>query len=187
MNWLDAVLALIIGVSLFTGFRKGLLRIGIGFAAVFVGFLAASWFYGTVAAFLLPYVTSKPAANVLGFLLVFVSILALGTLLSVILTRFFKMAGINWLDRLLGGVFGLVRGLLISVVLVMMLSAFSFNAKPQAVIDSTLAPYVLESARILSAMTPNEIKLGFRRSYENIKKSWNGALKKGPLKKTEIQ
>jgi membrane protein required for colicin V production len=188
VNWLDVVLALIISLSIFSGFRKGLLRIGIGFAATVAGFIAASWFYGMAAALLVPYVSSKPAANVLGFLFVFVAVLAIGALLSVIISRLFKMAGINWLDRLLGGVFGFVRGILISMVIVMVLSAFSFNSKPQSVIDSAVAPYVLESAKFLSKMTPKELKEGFRRSYENIRKSWNDGLKKKrPIEKTPIQ
>jgi Uncharacterized membrane protein, required for colicin V production len=187
VNWLDVVLALIIGLSIFSGFRKGLLRIGIGFAATVAGFIAAAWFYGMAAALLVPYVSSKPAANVLGFLFVFVAVLAIGALLSAIISRVFKMAGINWLDRLLGGLFGFVRGILISMVIVLALSAFSFNSRPQSVIDSAISPYVLESARMLSAITPNELKEGFRRSYENIQKSWHEALKKRPAHKTPIQ
>ncbi|MEO8126219.1 MAG: hypothetical protein ABI822_03950, partial [Bryobacteraceae bacterium] len=55
--------------------------------------------------------------------------------------------------------------------------AWSFGPEFQLV-DSYFAPYVMESANLLSAVTPFELKDGFRKGYEEIKKAWEATMKK---------
>ena len=178
MSWLDFIFGILICVSVVGGFTKGFIRIGIGFIAALVGIVLASWFYGTAAGWLLPYVTSPGVANILGFLTVLAIVLTFGSLVSLLLVRIFKLVGLSWLDRLLGGIFGAVRGLLISVALLMILLAFAPARTHDAVVDSYFAPYVMESAHLLSAVTPFELKDGFRKGYEEIKKAWDATIKK---------
>lgn len=180
MNWLDLILVLIVGASVVSGFRKGFLKIGIGFAAVVIGFICASWTYGTVAASIDPYVRSSSVAKLLGFLAVLAAIMVLGAIVSALLGRLFRLVGLSWLDRLGGAVFGFVRGMLICVVLVMILLAFSPTMTNDSVANSWTAPYVVETSRLVSKVTPHEIKDGFREGYENVKKAWKQALKKKP-------
>ncbi len=75
MNWLDVVLLLILAGSMFTSFRKGLSREIIGLVSVVLALLLGIWFYGTAGAFLLPYLSSRAAANFGGFLLVFCGVM----------------------------------------------------------------------------------------------------------------
>jgi membrane protein required for colicin V production len=182
MSWLDFVFGILICASIASGFAKGFIRIGIGFIAAVIGIVAASWFYGTAAGWLVPYVTSPGVAHILGFLLVFAVVLAFGALVSGVLVRMFKLVGLSWLDRLLGGMFGVVRGLLISVALLMIMLAFAPSKTHNAVVDSYFAPYVMESANLLSAIAPFELKDGFRKGYEGIKKAWDHTMKSKPKK-----
>ena len=178
MSWLDFVFGILICVSVAGGFAKGFVRIGVGFIAAVVGIVLASWFYGTAAAWLIPYVTSPGVANFLGFLTVLAIVLTFGSLVSMLLVRIFKLVGLSWLDRLLGGIFGAVRGLLVSVALLMIMLAFAPATTHSAVVDSYFAPYVMESAHLLSSATPFELRDGFRKGYEEIKKAWDATIKK---------
>lgn len=178
MSWLDFVFSILICVSVAAGFAKGFIRIGVGFIAAIAGIVLASWFYGTAAAWLIPYVTSPGVANFLGFLTVLAIVLTFGSLLGMLLVRMFKLVGLSWLDRLLGGLFGAVRGLLVSVALLMIMLAFAPARTHNAVVDSYFAPYVMESAHVLSAVAPFELKDGFRKGYEEIKKAWDATIKK---------
>jgi membrane protein required for colicin V production len=155
-----------------------MVRIGIGFAASLVGFVCASWFYGTVGAMLEPYVTSRSVANILGFLIVFTAVLTLGALISMVMAKLFKIVGLSWLDRLGGAAFGFVRGVLVSVVILMAMVAFAPSRVQAAVTQSTISPYVLEASKVLAVVTPFELKDGFHRSYEEIRKFWNEGTKK---------
>jgi len=184
MNWLDLVLAAIIAISVGTGIWKGFFRLSIGLAATVISILLACWFYGLAASFYTPYLKQTSLANFLGFITILVGVQLLGLLLAKILSMAMKTAGLGWLDRLLGGVFGLVRAILITSVFVMILTAFSWSPQPTAVAESYLAPYVMEGARIIVYLTPREIRDGFQENYEKLRKTWKktvqDTIKKGP-------
>jgi membrane protein required for colicin V production len=184
MNWLDLVLAAIIGTSIGTGIWKGFYRLSIGLAATVISILLACWFYGIAANMFAPYVKQEQLANLLGFLTILVGVQLTGVLLAKGLAMIFKKVGLGWLDRLLGGVFGLVRAVLIASAFVMILTAFSWSPQPTAVAESAIAPYVMEGARILVYLTPREIRDGFHENYEKLRKTWNktvqDTIKKAP-------
>jgi membrane protein required for colicin V production len=81
------------------------------------------------------------------------------------------------MDRLLGAGFGLLKAALIGVVLVLALSSFSVRPLPDSVAGSRLAPVLIEVGRVAAALAPKEMRDGFDRSYENLKKFWNERLK----------
>jgi membrane protein required for colicin V production len=173
MNWLDIVLAAILGISVGAGIYKGFFRLTIGLGTSVLAILLACWFYGLAAGLFTPYLKEERLANLLGFLAILLGVQLLGLLLATLLARATKKAGLGWLDRLLGGAFGLIRAILISSVLVMVLTAFAVKPPPESVANSALAPYVMEGARILVYLTPREIRDGFHDGYEKLKKKWN--------------
>ena len=154
---------------------------GVGFVATIAAILCGLWFYGTAGSFFVPHVSSRTVANLIGFLLVFCAVIALGALAGRLLAWLFKWVGLSWLDRLLGAAFGAVRGLIFAIVLVMALMAFS-SGTPRSVVHSRIAPYVIEASRVVTKVAPRELKDGFHRSYEKVKKIWSDALEKGTRK-----
>jgi membrane protein required for colicin V production len=180
MNWLDIVLLLILIVSVVTSFRKGFSREVIGLVAVIAALLAGSWFYGTAGSFLAPYLSSRALANLLGFLLVFGIVMLAGAAVSAVLGRFLKVTGLSIFDHILGAGFGVVRGLVVAVAMILALMAFTPGEQaPSSVVHSRLAPYVADAARVASSMAPRELKDGFRKSYGEAKDAWEKALEKG--------
>jgi membrane protein required for colicin V production len=179
MNWLDAVLLLILIASVVTSFRKGLTREIVGLAAVVVGLLLGSWFYASAGALLRPYLNSRIAANFAGFFMVFCAVMLVGALISFVLGKFVRVTGLSMFDHTLGAGFGLIRGVLIAVARIMGVMAFSQgSAPPSSVVNSRLAPYVVQGARVFAAMAPFELKEGFHKSYAEAKSAWDDALKK---------
>lgn len=154
------------------GLAAGFARLGIGFASAVAGVLFGIWFYGTAGSFLAEYVSSKAVADFLGFLIVFALCLLLGGLIGKALAALFKWAGLSWFDRLLGGAFGLLRGLLAGVALVLALVAFSPKPPSQSVVQSHYAPYFIEAANVCTAIAPRELKDAFVSSYDKVKQIW---------------
>lgn len=177
MNWLDLVLAVILMLSVVSGYRKGLIRIGIGLIATIAALVFACWFYGMAGTFLLPYVSSRSMARIGGFLLVFLGVIALGALIGRILAAIFKWAGLSWFDRLLGAAFGIVRGAIVSVALIMVIVALSPESPPSAVVHSEIAPYLIEVADVITSIAPKEFKTGFEQGYAKVKKTWSDTFK----------
>jgi uncharacterized membrane protein required for colicin V production len=116
LNWLDIVIALIITIPTFSGFRKGFLRKFLGIAAIIVGFILAVRFYEPVALFLNKLFGSNYLViQVISFLLIIAVVYGL----AVWLARFMANmnAGTSLLDKTAGTLFGFIQGVIISSVL----------------------------------------------------------------------
>jgi membrane protein required for colicin V production len=180
MNWLDILLLLILIGSILASYRKGFSREVIGLVTVVLALVAGAWFYGMAGAFLIPYVSSRSVANLIGFFLVFIGVMLLGGILSYIVGKFLRVTGISIVDHALGAGFGLLRGVLIGVALILGIMAFAPNERPPAaIIGSRTAPYFVDAARVVAAVTPYELKEGFRKSYAEAKDAWARAWEKG--------
>ncbi len=176
MNWLDITLGLIILLSVFAGLRKGLSREIIGLAASILGLILAIWFYRTAGAHLQQYVSSQWLASLGGFLLIFFGVLIAGAVLSAAIGGLLKTVGLSPVDRLLGGVFGLARGLLFCFGTVTLLIAFLPSSNPgqlpQAVLQSRMAPYLIELSHVVAPLAPKDLKDSFEQRYKQVKSTW---------------
>jgi membrane protein required for colicin V production len=172
VNWVDVLLILVVGFSVAAGFASGFARVGIGFIATVFGIICGFWFYGVAASYVLDYVSSRAIANLVGFFVIFLGVVVLGAIVGRILARFFKWVGLSWFDRLLGGAFGLLRGVVIAVALVTVLLAFAPSPPPHSVTDSKLMPFVIDASNILSDITPREIKESFQDTKDKVKRIW---------------
>lgn len=110
------VVALSVGFSIWRGFVRELLSLA--------SWIAAFWIarsFAVVAAGWLPASLSHQGARmVIGFIGVFLVSLLVLSLLTMLVVHLIKVAGLTTSDRMLGAAFGLVRGMLIVVVLVLL-------------------------------------------------------------------
>jgi membrane protein required for colicin V production len=188
VNWFDIFLiALAVGMGI-GGAMQGFARQAIGLAALILSVFLAAWFYGVAAAFFSPYVSSKSIANVVGFFVVLALVNIVGALAGWGASKVFKWSGLSWLDRLLGGGFGLLKAGLIAVAFVMILVAFPMKAVPASVAESRAAPYLIEASHVLVHLAPKEMKDGFQETYDRLMKLWDESapdqLKKKALEQT---
>ena len=182
MNWLDWVLVVLLAFSIFTSFRKGFSRELIELISMIVALFCGLWFYGSAGALLEPYVKSSGVAHFCGFLIVFIGVLIAGAIIGMLFSRLVKVAGLSFFDRILGAGFGAVRGLLMSVALIVAIVAFTpstGDAAPNAVVHSRLAPYVIDTAHLFASVAPRELKDSFRKHYGQVKSIWQDTLKNG--------
>ncbi len=180
MNWIDGLLILVVALSILSGFAAGFARVGVGFIATILGIFLGFWCYGIVGEYVLDYVSSRAIANLVGFFAIFVGLALVGAIVGAILARFFKWAGLSWFDRLLGGAFGAVRGIVIAIALVTVLLAFAPSPPPHSVTDSKVLPYVSEASSVLAAMTPHEIKDAFRDTEDKAREAWSENARRRP-------
>ena len=180
MTVLDLLLALAILSSIITGFMGGFARVGVGFCAVLAGLLFGFWFYGIPGAWINSYFHAETASNLLGFLLIFIFFIALGSAVGFALSRLFRWTGLSFLDHLLGAGFGLLRGGLVAIALVSVLLAFSPRPLPGWIVNSRLLPYVTGSADAAAAHAPNSVKQAYRDTLAEIRKLWEEQLQHKP-------
>jgi membrane protein required for colicin V production len=180
MNWLDIVLGIILLVCVAHGFRRGFSRQIIGLVSVVAALLLGSWFYGMPAAWFAPYLSSPMLAAALGFAAVFVVVMLAGGVVSGVVHRFLKFTGLSFFDHVLGAGLGLLRGALVAIAIVMGTMAFARTPQPpRAIVESRLAPYVVDAARLFASLAPYDLKEGFRKTYAQVKAAWHDAVEKG--------
>ncbi len=117
MTWFDFGVLIVLGASLAISLFHGLVREMISLGGWVGGFVLATLFGGRVAE-MLPQSLSTTLGAMIGFLLVFVVALAVSWVVGLILSSAVRASGLAPADRALGGVFGLARGLIIVLVLV---------------------------------------------------------------------
>jgi len=166
-NWLDWILAAVVLVSVVSAIGKGFVSELISLATVLAGLVVAAVKYRAVAVYFEDIARSHEVALAAAFLTLFVTVVILGALVSLLARKLVKAAGIHWFDRFLGGVFGLVRGVLVDSVVLMILVAFAI--KPESVQKSALAPYVTAGARVIALAMPSELKAQFRAGFEQFR------------------
>jgi membrane protein required for colicin V production len=168
-NWLDVILAVIVVASVVAAILKGFIRELISLASVVVGLIVAAVGYSHAALWFEDLTKSHEIALGLGFLALFLGTLAVGALVSLLARKLIKAAGLQWFDRFLGGIFGLVRGVLIDCVLLLALVAFAI--KPEAVQHSDLAPYVTTGARVVALVMPASVKAQFQAGFARFRQA----------------
>ena len=122
MTWPDyAILAVI---SILVGALRGFIKEVFSLAVWTAAFLVAYYFAGDVADLMEGAVTLPSARTAMGFTGLFVAVLLVGGLLTYLLGRLVETTGLSGTDRLLGGVFGAARGLVL-IVAVMLVAGFT--------------------------------------------------------------
>ena len=117
MSWLDYAILGVLAVSMVWGIWRGFVREVISLAGWVLAFLAANAVAGPLGD-ALPTSISSPEVRVLvAFLIVFIFTLSIATVAGMLLSRLLKAAGLGGLDRTLGGLFGLARGVVILLAL----------------------------------------------------------------------
>ncbi len=168
MNWLDIVLLVILILTAIIGLFKGLVKQVIGLVAVIAGLVLAGLYYEGAAGIFETFVKNRLLSNFLGFLLIFVVVLIAGGILGHLITKAMK-GPLAIVNRLFGGIFGAVKGVLICGILVFALFAFQV-AKP-ALETSVLAPVCLGVTRAAFNMIPQDLRARFNSSYKEIRES----------------
>jgi membrane protein required for colicin V production len=168
MNWLDIVFIVILLGTMIMGIVKGLVRQVIGLAAVIIGLVLASLYYEGISEIVQKVVHDRLLSNFLGFLIIFFAVLAVGALLGHLLSKAMK-GPLAFINRLLGGIFGILKAVLICGIIAFALTVFDV-ARP-ALETSRLAPICLGITRAAVNLIPQDLKAKFNQSYQEIRKS----------------
>jgi len=169
-SFLDVIFAIIFLVSIIFALLKGLVREIISLAALIGGFLLAVFFYHIPANMFKELSKTDTIANLLGFSVIFFGCILIGAVASYLVNRFIKAASLKWMDRLLGGIFGLLRGWAIASILVVALIAFPI--RDDFLSRSVLAPYLLAGAKIVIYCVPQQMKDQFNEHYSKVVNAW---------------
>lgn len=119
MEYADYVILGIIAISLLVGAIRGFIKEVFSLLVWVAAFLVAFQYSGVVAVQLETMVELPSARTSLAFLGLFLSVLLVGGLITFLIGKLVEKTGLSGTDRLLGGVFGGVRGVFIVLLLIL--------------------------------------------------------------------
>jgi membrane protein required for colicin V production len=166
LNTLDIILAIVLLVTLVLGLIKGLVRQVIGLLAVVAGLVLAARFYPQAASFVHEIVSSLVVANFVGFLILFAGVIAAGWFIGLFVSKLMK-GPLDLINHVLGGVFGLAKGILICGVIVFAL--LIFEVRKDALAGSRLAPFCFYATRAVVRLIPGDLKAKFKAAYQGTR------------------
>ena len=164
MSGLDWVLIATVLLSGLMAASQGFLVEVFSLAGVAGGYLLAAWEYRRVAVWFAPYVSEPWVADAAGFLTIFAVVVVLAGVSGRLARWGAKEVGLRWFDRLLGGLFGLARGLAVAMVVVLAIASFAPGSPLLA--ESRIAPYLMVGARAAIWAAPSEMRSQFHSGLE---------------------
>jgi membrane protein required for colicin V production len=159
MSGADWVILAVIVVSVVHAASEGFFHQAFGIAGLVLGYILAAWQYHRLSEWFAPHLKSPWLGDIAAFLIIFVAVMILAGIAGRIVRWAVKEAGLSFLDRVLGGALGLVRGALVVAVVLMGMAAFTPTSK--ALDDSELAPYFLVVGRAAIWVAPAELRARF--------------------------
>ena len=159
MSYLDIIIALPIILGIILGLMRGLIKEVLAIVGIILGIVVARIYAGDAAAWLQQVSTwdinlLKPIAA----FFIFIAVAIVCNLLARLLTKLFKLISLSWINRLVGGLFGAAKWILIVAVIITcidMLDGVLHFIKPELKQSSVLYPYALQLTQTLKLMLIN--------------------------------
>ena len=168
MHVLDWILLFVLAVSVLSALWKGFVHEILMMAATVLGIILATWQYAALARHWTAI--QQPAVrDFLAWISIFVAVLLVAALVARLARKLIEVAGLRWFDRLLGGALGLVRGVVICIVLLVMLTVFPFDLG--LVRDSQLAPDLLVAGDLFADVLPGQLQRDFQSGLSRLRQS----------------
>lgn len=168
MTAADWVIVAVILLSIVQAVSSGFFQEAFGIAGLVFGYMLAAWNYQRLAEHFAPHVMAVWLAEIAAFLLIFAAVMLLAGVAGRVARWVVKETGLSFVDRLLGGALGLLRGSLLVAVVLMSMAAFTPGSTWLE--GSTLTPYFLVAGRAAIWVAPAELRARFYQGLELLRR-----------------
>lgn len=173
MNGLDWFLIAVGFFCLVRGIFRGAISQLFGIAGVIAGFLLAAHSYESLARQLATVFPGLPGAAAVSFILLFLLAWFCVGVTGYWIGKLLRRTGLGFLDRLLGGMVGIAKAILLAIMTVALLTLL-LSPKSSFLTHSALTPYVQQAAQFLLKATPRNLQKLFEEKYKIFKDNWSG-------------
>jgi membrane protein required for colicin V production len=158
MPIIDIIIAVAIVISIVVGFIRGFVKEAISIAALLIAIWAALYFGPSVGNISDSWLSSEELQMWFGRILVFAVVLSIGGLLGWGISKLVRVSVLSGMDRLLGSIFGAVRGVLF-LALFAIGGQFAGFDNDDWWLQSRLIPHVQVVADWIKVMAPKGLEL----------------------------
>lgn len=163
MTAFDYAVLGIVGLSVIVSIWRGVVRESIALASWVAAFFAAQAYAGTFAQLLPQSIPGDSARLLVAFVLVFLLVMVVAALIAIVISKLVRRIGLGPVDRGIGAIFGLVRGML-AVLILVLLGGLTSAPRHPVWREAMLSPPLEAIALAVTPMLPDA--LSRRISYE---------------------
>jgi membrane protein required for colicin V production len=156
MTVIDIIVLAILGISTVLGVFRGLVREVLALVAWVAGFLLANLLAPEAARLLPKAMASEEIRLLVSYVVVFIIVLVALSVLAILASKLVKVVGLGVSDRVVGGVFGLTRGVLVVMILVL-LAGLTSLPRQSAWRDAALRGALEASAGYVKTWLPADL------------------------------
>jgi membrane protein required for colicin V production len=178
MSMADWIIIAFLLFSVVGAAAEGFFHEAFGLAGLVVGYLLAAWQYRRVADWFAPHLKSPWVGEIAGFLIIFFAVLIVAGFAGRTTRWAMRKAGLSAIDRALGAVLGLLRGVLVVAVVLTAMAAFAPADKWLE--GSEFAPYFLVGGRAAIWLAPPELRHRFYEGLDYMRQAHSAADKVQP-------
>jgi len=124
MNWADWTILAILIISSLISIKRGFVKEALSLVVWILAFMMASLFAGRLELLLVDMITTPSMRQMVAFGLLFATTLIVGAMVNYLVGEVVKMTGLSGTDRLFGMIFGLARGAIVVMALLLLLPGF---------------------------------------------------------------
>jgi membrane protein required for colicin V production len=151
MSWFDYLLIVVMTFSVIAGLMRGLLREAIALITWVVAIWSAFHYAAAIEPYLGGLLTNDLLKPWVARTLIFVLVLLIGTTLGVVCAQFIRLSMFSGTDRLLGALFGIVRGMVVIGAMVILCHGIRLQDESWYR-RSILVPYAEHAANVLRSL-----------------------------------
>lgn len=140
LTTLDYIILAVLAISALVGVVRGLIREILALLSWIVSLWLAFYYAEEAAGWLTPYLNSPQIQYLVALAAIFVGSLLILSMIAMILVKLLDWVGIAGTDRTLGGLFGLLRGIAVALVIVFVVR-LTPGVNQSWFLDSVLVPY----------------------------------------------
>ncbi len=161
MHWIDILILLILAIAIGTGFWRGFIHETLSLLSWVAAFIVARVFAPDVAHWLQQHIESEALILLLSWVIPFISTFLIFSLLKVLLISLINIAGLRPVDRMLGAVFGAMKGVLLVTAIVLVIQLVLSRSGEPFKTDSKLIPHFQVVALWMLKTLDQETELNF--------------------------
>jgi len=173
MNILDIIISGLVAFFLIKGIFRGFFREIASLAGVVFGIVIGNHYHPQMAAYLKAYIPLEKSLPLISFVILFIAVIIGFYLVGLLLHSLFKRLLMGWFDRALGICFALIKGIIISYLLIVLLTFFVPSTSP-LIASSTCARLVINTyqsiARLISPDIYREWKARISKESKKVEK-----------------
>jgi len=173
MNILDIIISGLVAFFLIKGIFRGFFREIASLAGVVFGIVIGNHYHPQMAAYLKAYIPLEKSLPLISFVILFIAVIIGFYLVGLLLHSLFKRLLMGWFDRALGICFALIKGIIISYLLIVLLTFVVPSTSP-LIASSTCARLVINTyqsiARLISPDIYREWKARISKESKKVEK-----------------